>query len=243
MKYGIISDTHGNTEALIACVDVLRMAGAERFVCLGDTVGYGAEPNECCDIIRELVDVAVLGNHDAMSVGRLDPSFCHAAARRALVYSAERLSVQNQEWLSGLQYKVREGNVCFCHGSPLDAEAFDYVFSLDKAAVLTGAYEELADVTFVGHSHLTTTYLVTPRMALQVCAPRVRLRQGVKYVFNVGSVGQPRDRDQRSCCVLYDKDEQMVQYLRVPYDVDSAASKIFAADLPPAFAQRLYHGV
>lgn len=243
MRYGIISDTHGNTEALNACLEVLEAAGAERIACLGDTVGYGAEPDECCDIVRRVAHVVVLGNHDAMAVGRLDPDQCHSAAREALDYAALRLSPENRAWLEGLSYEVAEGSVRFCHGSPLNVEAFDYLFTLDMTAKLTGAFNDLADVTFVGHSHLTTAYLVTPRMALQVCSPRVRLRPGVKYVFNVGSVGQPRDRDRRSCCVLYDTEEQIVQYLRVPYDVDAAAAKIYRAQLPQSFGQRLYHGV
>ncbi len=243
MRYGIISDTHGNLEALEAALSALTEHGVDRLVCLGDTVGYGAQPNECCEIIRNLADVTVLGNHDAIVAGRLDPSSCHEAARRALRFSAEQVSPENLEWLTSLEYSVNEGSICFCHGSPLKAEDFDYMFSLDQAAVLTAEYNRLADVTFLGHSHLTTAYLVTERMSLQVSAPRFLLRPGVKYVFNVGSIGQPRDQDRRACCVMYDTDENVVSYVRVDYDIESAASKIFQANLPPAFGQRLYHGV
>ncbi|MFT7624864.1 MAG: diadenosine tetraphosphatase ApaH/serine/threonine PP2A family protein phosphatase [Myxococcota bacterium] len=243
MRYGIISDTHGNLEGLTASLEALDRAGVDRIACLGDTVGYGAQPNECCDIIRELAYVTVLGNHDAVVADRLDPGHCHAAARRALFYSREHLSEENLQWLKDLPYNVDDGAITWCHGSPIDVEKFEYVFSLDKAAALTGHFEKLNHVTFVGHSHLTTAYLVTERMSLQVAAPRFRLREGVKYVFNVGSVGQPRDRDNRACCVVYDTDEQIVTYIRVPYDVDTAASKIFDAELPAAFGQRLYHGV
>ncbi len=243
MRYGIISDIHSNLEGLTAALEVLDSAGVDKIACLGDTVGYGAQPNECVDIVRELADIAVLGNHDAVVIEKLDPRHCHAAARRALFYSQEQLSAENMDWLRALQYTVSEEDVCFCHGSPIAAEKFEYVFSLDKAAALTGHFDDLANVTFVGHSHLTTAYLVTQRMSLQVSAPRFRLRKGVKYVFNVGSVGQPRDRDHRACCVLYDTEEHVVTYLRVPYDVESAANKIFEAELPAAFGQRLYHGV
>lgn len=243
MRYGILSDTHGNLEGLTAALEVLDQAGVDRIACLGDTVGYGAQPNECVDIIRELSDIAVLGNHDAVCTDRLDPRHCHAAARRALMYAREQLTEDNYSWLENLDYIVNTEDVCFCHGSPLGPEKFDYVFSLDKAAALTGAYEQLRRITFVGHSHLTTAYLVTERMSLQVSAPRFRLRDGVKYVFNVDSCGQPRDRDNRACCVVYDTEEEVVTFIRVPYDVDAAASKIFDADLPAAFGQRLYHGV
>ena len=244
MRYGIISDIHGNLEGLRASLQVLDDAGVDRIVCLGDTVGYGAEPDACCDIVRERAYKTVLGNHDAVVVDKLDARHCHAAARRALMYAKENISQANYDWLAGLEYQhILEDGICLSHGAPIDSEAFEYVFSLDKAATLTGYYDELEKVTFVGHSHLTTAYLVTDRMSLQVSAPRFKLRPGVKYVFNVGSVGQPRDRDHRSCCVLYDSDEELVSYLRVPYDIEAAASKIFQADLPPAFGQRLYHGV
>ena len=243
MRYGIISDIHGNLEALDAVLGALREASVDRIACLGDTVGYGAQPDECCDIVRDVADVAVLGNHDAATVGLLDPRHAHAAARRAMTYSSEQLKPENAEWLRGLEYTVIEGDICFCHGSPVNAKSFDYVFSLDKAAVLTGHYPDLSKVTFVGHSHLTAAYLVTERMSLHVSAPRFQLRAGVKYVFNVGSVGQPRDRDQRACCVIYDTDDETVTYLRVAYDIAGAAEKILQADLPPAFSQRLFHGV
>ena len=243
MRYGIISDVHGNLEALKVSLAALDSQGIDQLICLGDVGGYGAQPNECCDIVRESASLSVLGNHDAMVIGKLSEKHCHAAAARGVRYAAGQLSEENANWLGTLDYKVEEGNICFCHGSPINAESFDYLFSLDKAAALTAQFDELSDVTFVGHSHLTTAFLVTERISLQVSAPRFQLRPGVKYVFNVGSVGQPRDHDQRCCCVIYDTDERTVTYLRNNYDVEAAASKIFAADLPPAFGQRLYHGV
>jgi predicted phosphodiesterase len=243
MRYGIISDIHGNLEALNACLEVLEDEGIDRLVCLGDIVGYGAQPDDCLNIIRERADYTVLGNHDAVIVGKLDAEYCHAAAQRALKYCAERISAENFQFLDSLEYKTAVGDICFCHGSPINAEDFEYVFSLDQAAALTAHFPELHDVTFVGHSHLTTSYLVTPAMSLQVKAPRFQLRDGVKYLFNVGSVGQPRDKDCRACFVIYDTDERTVNYMRVEYDIASAAQKIFDANLPSAFGQRLFHGV
>ena len=117
------------------------------------------------------------------------------------------------------------------------------MFSLDKAATLNERFDSLSDITFVGHSHLTTAFLVTNRLALQVNSPRLQIRAGSKYVLNVGSVGQPRDRDNRACCVVYDTEAEAVTYLRVEYDIDSAAKKIVDAELPPAFAERLFEGV
>ena len=156
------------------------------------------------DIVRDVADIVVIGNHDAAVVGRHDPSHAHLAAQQAFQYSRRALKPSNIEWLKSLDYVQEEPGICFCHGSPIDAENFEYVFSLDKAATLNERFDTLAPITFVGHSHLTTAFVVTPRLALQVSSPRFQIREGSKYVFNVGSVGQPRDRDKRACCVVYD---------------------------------------
>ena len=244
MRYGIISDIHGNREALEASLAVLYSAGVDRIACLGDVVGYGAEPDECCDIVRAHADLAVVGNHDAAAVGRFGFEHANSLAQKALRYTMERLSEPNVAWLKELPYIIKEDDACFCHGAPVSVETFEYIFSLDKAAFLNEIFDELQLVTFVGHSHLTTAYLVTERMTLQLDqAPCFRIREGVKYVFNVGSVGQPRDHDKRSCCVLWDSTERTVTYLRVPYDIDAAANKIVRAALPKAFSDRLYHGI
>jgi len=239
---GIIADVHGNVEALNACIEALHAANVSRLVCLGDIVGYGAEPNECCDVIRSVCDTTVLGNHDAMVVGLLDLESCHEAAQQGIRYAAGQLTVENIEWLKSLQYRADEDDTTFCHGSPLDAEEFDYVFTLRAGAELNETYDALSRVSFVGHSHLTVAYLVTNRMVLQLSAPLFQLHNGVKYVFNCGSVGQPRDRDHRACCVVYDDQEQTVTYLRVAYDIRSASEKIVRAGLPSIFAERLYSG-
>jgi len=242
MRYGIISDVHGNLEALNACLEALQSANVQRLVCLGDIVGYGAQPEECCDLVRSLCDITVLGNHDAMLCGVLDIETCHEAAQEAIRYCEDRLSTQNMEWLKTLEYRADENGVTFCHGSPLDVEEFDYVFTLRAGAELNETYSKLSKLSFVGHSHVTVSYLVTARMALQLSAPRFQIHDGVKYVFNVGSVGQPRDRDSRACCVVYDDEKGTITYLRVSYDIQAAAKKIIDAGLPPVFGERLFLG-
>lgn len=244
LRYGIFSDVHGNREALLAVLEAMQGVGVNRLVNLGDTVGYGAQPDECCTIVREAADVAVVGNHDAAAVGRFDIGYANGPAQKAIYYTMNQLSEENRLWLHGLPYSVHEAGACFCHGAPMNVETFEYVFSLDKAAMLSALHPKLAPVTFVGHSHLTTAFVVTEQLTLQLDhAPRFQLRSGAKYVFNVGSVGQPRDRDARACCVIWDTEEATVTFLRVPYDQSAAAMKIFEAELPPQFGQRLFHGV
>src|SRR5258707_4751056 len=134
MRYGILSDTHANIEALEAVFKAFEAEGIDRFVCLGDTVGYGASPNETCDLMRGKVAFTILGNHDAAVAGRMDYSYYYHAARHALDKHARLLAPDNKEWLKSLPYEVREGEVHFCHGSSLNIEEFDYIFAREQAA-------------------------------------------------------------------------------------------------------------
>jgi predicted phosphodiesterase len=125
MRLGIFSDTHANLEALSAVLRAYEKERIDRFICLGDSVGYGASPNETCDLIRKTVAFTILGNHDAAVAGRMDYSYYYDAARQALDLHAAILSPENMAWLRGLPYEVREGNLAFCHGSPVNIEEFE----------------------------------------------------------------------------------------------------------------------
>src|SRR5687767_8809562 len=132
MRYGILSDTHANIEALEAVFKAFESEGIDRYVCLGDTVGYGASPNEACALMRSKVAFAILGNHDAAVAGRMDYSYYYYAARHALDRHAQILDKDNMAWLKELPYEVREHEVLFCHGSPLNVQEFDYIFARDQ---------------------------------------------------------------------------------------------------------------
>src|SRR5258708_38127990 len=119
MRIGIFSDTHANIEALTSVLGALKAEEVDKLVCLGDTVGYGASPNECCDIVRENAAFTILGNHDAAVAGRMDYSYYYDAARNALDLHASILSSTNMTWLKALPYEVREEHMSFCHGSPI----------------------------------------------------------------------------------------------------------------------------
>lgn len=243
MRIGIISDVHANLEALQACLGVLDERGVDYMACLGDVVGYGAQPNECCKIIRDRADVTVLGNHDAAVCGRMDYSFYRAAARQALDWHARRISNGNRKWLKGLPYIHRLGDIAFCHASPLALQEFEYIFVLDQMRDVVEDYASQAAVTFIGHSHLCKSFCYDALGAEEVLRTRFVLEPDRKYVITVGSVGQPRDYDARACCGIYDTQTRVFEYLRVPYDVESAARKIFATELSVAFGKRLFLGV
>jgi len=244
MRIGIISDIHSNLEALTAVLAVLELQKPDRVMCLGDVVGYGASVNECCSLVRKTAEVTLLGNHDAAVAGRMDYSFYYDAARHALDWTASRIDPDHLEWLRSLPYGHRIEHVGFTHGNPVDPEAYAYVFALEQARELLPHLDALADVNFIGHSHLCKAFALDQKGDVtEVVATRFGLRRGYKYVISVGSVGQPRDCDNRACFVTYDTEERVVEYHRVPYDIEASAQKIFDADLALNFGKRLFLGV
>lgn len=243
MRTAILTDIHSNLPALEEVLAVCRDVGVERYVCLGDTVGYGAQPNECCDLVRERASFSLLGNHDAAVAGRMNYDYYYDAARDALDWTRGRLSAANRAWLASLPYTVREGPVEYCHGSPLEPEQYEYIFLLEQAEELVPVVADLAEMTFIGHSHLPRAYAISPDGARSVLAERVELKAGWKYVVSIGSVGQPRDGDPRSCFGVLDDEARTLTYHRVHYDIDRCASRILEAGLSAHFARRLYAGV
>jgi diadenosine tetraphosphatase ApaH/serine/threonine PP2A family protein phosphatase len=243
MRIGIFSDVHANIEALTAVLDAFRSERIDKYVCIGDTVGYGASPNECCDIIRELAAFTILGNHDAAVAGRMDYSYYYDAARNALDMHARLLSPANMTWLKSLPYQVQDGDVTFCHGSPVNLEEFEYIFSKEQAAQCLDMWNELSTVTFIGHSHLCKSFALSRDDVFEVVAQKFAIRPDHRYIISVGSVGQPRDYDNRASYTIYDTEEKVFEFKRVPYDIDASAQKIFASDLERNFGNRLFLGV
>jgi diadenosine tetraphosphatase ApaH/serine/threonine PP2A family protein phosphatase len=245
MRIGILSDIHSNLEALIETLAALERLKPDTVICLGDVVGYGASVNECCDAIRKVSAVTLLGNHDAAVSGRMDYSFYYDAARHALDWTAARIDLGHLEWLRSLPYAHRmDDQVSFTHGSPLEPPSYEYVFAMEQALELVPHFGALADVSFIGHSHLCKVFALHPSGDVnEVVSHKFGLRKGYKYVVSVGSVGQPRDCDNRACFVMYDTDRREVEYFRIPYDIETSAQKIFDADLALNFGKRLFLGV
>lgn len=243
MRIGVISDIHSNIEALTEVLRTVETLRVDRLVCLGDVVGYGASVNECCDLIRANCEVTLLGNHDAAVAGRMDYSFYYDAARHALDWTANVISDVNLAWLKSLPYTYRIGDVGFSHGSPIEPRAYEYIFALEQARELTPYVEELPEITFIGHSHLCKAFAISEDEVNDVVAQKFPIRRGYRYLSSVGSVGQPRDYDNRACFVVCDTAERVVEYHRVEYDIEKSAQKIFDADLALNFGKRLFLGV
>lgn len=243
MRIGIISDVHGNIEALTAVLEELDRRKVDQLVCLGDILGYGADPGPCLELIMKRCDIVILGNHDAAGSGRMNLDDYYPEAKRAIAYAWEHINNDQRQFIANLPYTRQQGSALFCHGAPHAPEAFDYLFSEDQAHTYVRNFAEMPQVTFIGHSHLTVGFDFTSETARGFVEPHVQMQPGHKYIFTVGSVGQPRDRDVRSCCVEYDTERHSVDYIRVPYDFQRTQKRIIDAGLPQTFALRLQLGM
>lgn len=247
MLIALFSDVHANIDALRPVVEAYKQHDPpiDKYVCLGDVVGYCAEPNACCEIVRELASVTIVGNHDAAVTGRMNYAYYYEAARNALDWHARKLEKTHHEWLKSLPYREDFEDLSFCHGSPTNLEDFEYVFNLQQANQLLDHWNQLQRITFIGHSHLTKAFaLHKEEGAREIHGPTLVMdAEDTKYIVTVGSVGQPRDNDPRACFGVYDTDTSTFQFHRVEYDVRAAARKIFESELSSDFAKRLFFGI
>ena len=245
MRLGILSDIHANIEALSAVLEAFRHEAIDVYYCLGDTVGYGGSPNECCDIVRELAKVTILGNHDAAVGGRMDYSYYYEAARHALDIHAAMITDENMSWLKGLPYEhmLSEHNVLLCHGSPVRLEEFEYIFAPEQARDCLPIYDRLGHITLIGHSHLCKVFSLSRTQVEELPSNDFELHPDRKYIVSVGSVGQPRDFDNRASFTVYDTEAKRFEFKRIEYDIELAADKVLRARLERNFAHRLFIGV
>jgi diadenosine tetraphosphatase ApaH/serine/threonine PP2A family protein phosphatase len=245
MRFGIFSDIHANYEALSAVLQAYREESVDEYYCLGDTVGYGGSPNECAALVRGIAKATILGNHDAAVAGRMDYSYYYEAARHALDVHATVLEEGHMRWLRSLPYQIRleEHGLNLCHGSPVRLEEFEYIFAPEQARECLPIYDELLHLTLIGHSHLCKVFALTKTTVEELPPVDFDLEPDRKYIVSVGSVGQPRDYDNRASFTVFDSLLKRFSFRRVEYDIESAAQKVLQARLERNFAHRLFIGV
>lgn len=245
MRALVVSDLHANAEALRAVFKRVRRKKFEAVFCLGDFVGYGAEPNQVLDRMRTLRTrkVFIRGNHDRVAAGLDDAEAFNHAAKAAALWTRERLSAPNRHFLRDLPIgPVQERDVMLCHGSPYDED--EYVFNVHHAGQVLALYQ--APFILYGHTHLPAVFSIDAEMNVEGFAVRtdaiVRLDRRRRYLINPGSVGQPRDRNPDASCVILDTEKRTVQFIRVPYDVAKTQASILKTGLPEILASRLMYG-
>lgn len=243
MRIAILTDIHANLPALETVLADVDRSNIDYMACLGDIVGYGGRPDECCDLIRERAQSVVVGNHDAAMTGRMDYDYYRRSARDALEIHKRLVSPENFEWLAQLPYEARVDDVRFCHGVPPQLDSFEYLFNIGQVDGLRYDYESQARFTFVGHSHLCKAFGYSEGGAVEVLRTRFEFKPEQKYIISAGSVGQPRDYDNRACWSLLDLDSMSFEYRRLDYDIEQAVQHIRQSNVAPAFGRRLYLGI
>lgn len=240
MRYAILGDLHGNLEALEAALKKLRTLGIDRYLQVGDVVGYGADPGPCIQAMRDLDALVVAGNHDWAVIGKLDVEFFNAYARAAVAWTRSVLSADDRRWLERLPLRrVVDDEVEIVHATVDQPEVFDYIQSYYEAA--RSMDEMRSSVCFNGHSHIPLAFVRSPHLS-HTQSPRFSLPKRARALINVGSVGQPRDEDPRCAFAVYDTADRSYALYREEYDVRGAAAKIRRAGLPSVLAERLVHG-
>jgi predicted phosphodiesterase len=242
----VVSDLHANEQALRAVLKRVHRKKFDTVVCLGDFVGYGAQPNQVLDTMRTLRGrkMFIRGNHDRVACGLDDANGFNHAARASALWTRDHLSPANRRFLRDLATgPVVHREVLLCHGSPHDED--EYVFNVYHAANILALYTATPYILF-GHTHLPAVFSIDAEMNVRGFAVRedanVKLDPGLRYLINPGSVGQPRDRNPASSCAILDTVKHTVQFFRVPYDIAKAQASIRKAKLPEILASRLQYG-
>ena len=253
MRALVLSDIHGNLEALTAVLDAAGVT--DQLWNLGDVVGYGGSPNQVIEMVRPLSHLVVRGNHDRVCCGLASAVGFNPVARAAAMWTQNELTPENLEWLKALpqgpilpEYSADDLNVSCVHGSPLNED--QYILSMRDA--WAPLQQMISDVTFFGHTHVQGGFSssgsewkeIRPAYRSRKDAESwtVKLSSGSRHLINPGSVGQPRDFDWRAAFAIYDHEASEVTYHRVPYDLTSSQGRILMAGLPERLAARLREG-
>lgn len=247
-RIAVISDIHGNLEALEAVIRVVADHQVDHLVHLGDLVGYNANPRECVELLRMHNAISVLGNHD---MALLEPKLAHnfnVMAYQALHYSISQLTQVEKRYLQGLsRSEVLWDRYLICHGTPESIESYILnLFQAKRTFNLIRKHYAGVRVCFFGHTHIQVAWVYDPRgkvVALEGSNEELHLQPDHLYLVNPGSVGQPRQRDNRAHYLLFDSEREVVTFQTVPYDIERAQSKILKAKLPQYLANRLQDGI
>ena len=241
MPSAVISDVHSNIEALGAVLEDVRRRGIGRILFLGDAVGYGPSPNECVELLKEVCEVMLAGNHDRAVTGDTPIEYFNENARAAVLWTRGRMSPENIALLRSLDIiKILEPDgLCLVHSTPRRPEAWHYIITLADAEVNFRYFEQ--KVCLLGHSHTPFIVEKTPAGELVLHRERVRFSVSSRYIINAGSVGQPRDRDPRAAYAVLTPDG--AEIVRVDYDIGETQRKMREAGLPAFLIERLGEGV
>jgi predicted phosphodiesterase len=239
MKFAIIADIHGNLDAFQVVLEDCKNQQVTHYACLGDVVGYNANPKECLDIVRTMNMPCVKGNHDEYCSSEEHLEGFNPAAAEAVNWTRKQLTEDDRQWLRDLKYSRMVTNFTIVHATLDGPQRWGYVF--DKLAAAASFTYQNTSVCFFGHTHVPVAF-VKDSVVRGGTYSKFKTEPGKKYFVNVGAVGQPRDNNPKSAYVIYDTTEGTIEIRRLEYDIAAAQKKILAAGLPERLAERLAYG-
>ena len=241
MKAAIISDIHSNLEALRAVIKDIKKRRIKRIFCLGDLVGYGANPNECVELCTKESKFLVAGNHDWATLDKTDVSVFNPVAAEAIRWTQSNITKSNIALLKKYELTARVDSILLVHASPMKPESWSYLFSLEEFKQQFEFFSE--QVCFVGHSHIPSAVFQDANGYTDFLRdnpfPLIDTR---RYIVNTGSVGQPRDADPRASYAIFDGNKKSIEIVRLDYNIPLAQQKVLDAGLPDVLAERLLTG-
>ncbi|QPJ65469.1 MAG: metallophosphoesterase family protein [Candidatus Nitrohelix vancouverensis] len=242
MKYIVFSDIHSNWEALEAFRKLIGGISHDKLIFLGDSVGYGTDPNPVVDWLRDNVDLFLSGNHDYAAVGKISTLNFNPYAHKSTMWTRNRLSEENKQFLTDQPCIQREGDVCWAHSSPHEPEKWHYLTSVEDGPDNFASFTQ--SLCFVGHTHRPLTLEQDAEGNVSALQDNpFTLKPDCRYIISVGSLGQPRDGNPEPAFVVYDSDLRTVQLHRFCYEMETTQQKISESDLPVYFAERLVYGM
>jgi predicted phosphodiesterase len=233
MRFAIISDIHSNLEALTKALEIIDQRLVDEIICLGDIVGYGANPNECIELIRQRCGTVIKGNHDEAILDLNITEHFTESARSAILWTCSQITEENISYLRTLSLSCVKGNILFVHASPCNPEKWKYIFEDETAVSSLCCFSE--SLCFIGHTHIPAIFSSRGRVGF--------VAKGERYLINVGSVGQPRDLNPQLSFSFFDTDAWIYENIRSLYDVETTVQKILKTDLPSRLAHRLFLGI
>lgn len=242
MRYGIISDIHANFEAFDAVLQALAQEQIDTYLCLGDIVGYGANPNECLERVWDLTPHVIAGNHDYAVVGKEDLTYFNRSAAEAVLWTMQVLTRQSRQYLRDLPLLLCQPDLMAVHATPSSPDQWNYIVSLDQVEEEFDAIPPELAVCFIGHSHQPVIFEQGRWLCRALRTKACHQRPGYRHIVNTGSVGQPRDGNPHATYCVYDTIAGQVEIKRAEYDILAAQKKIRKAGLPDFLAERLARG-
>jgi len=241
MRYGIFSDIHSNLEALDAVIKAYKKEKIDKYLCIGDVVGYASNPKECIKIIKALATITIAGNHDWASVDLFSVDYFNSNAQDAIFWTRRNLDDSNRNFLESLKLIYKNEDLTLVHGTLDNPGDFNYMTD-DYIAQESFRLSE-TNICFVGHTHVAGIFIKDKFDRIHYCQDNsIDIAPENKYIINVGSVGQPRDGNPKAAYCIYDTDKKEVQIKRIDYDIETTRKKIIDAGLPKFLADRLIIG-